>query len=200
MIEVFNTLVDEDLLTESFVCNLDKCKGACCVEGDAGAPLEKSELAILEEIYPLVKPYMTEKGIQAVEESGTWVKDYDGDYTTPCVDGNKECAYVMWEGGISKCAIEKAHFDGKIGWKKPISCHLYPIRITAYPEFDVLHYDRWNICSDACSFGRELKVPVFRFLKDPLTRKYGEAWYNELEEANTAYKQLKIDQSLSAED
>ena len=134
---------------------------------------------------------MTAKGIQAVEEVGTWVKDEEGDYTTPCVDKNKECAYVMWEDGISKCAIERAYLDGKIGWKKPISCHLYPIRTTEYPEFDVLHYDRWHICSAACSFGRELKVPVFRFLKDPLIRKYGEDWYNELEEANTAYKELK---------
>ncbi|HEY0056632.1 MAG TPA: DUF3109 family protein, partial [Pedobacter sp.] len=94
MIQIVNTLVDEDLLTESFVCHLDKCKGACCVEGDAGAPLARNELAILEEIYPIVKPYMTEKGVQAVEEFGTWVKDFEGDYTTPCVDKNKECAYV----------------------------------------------------------------------------------------------------------
>ncbi|MFD2161854.1 DUF3109 family protein [Paradesertivirga mongoliensis] len=188
MIEVLNTLVDEDLLTETFVCNLDKCKGACCVEGDAGAPLAKSELSVLEEIYPVVKPYLTQKGIEAIEEYGTWVKDSDGDYTTPCVDGNKECAYVTWENGITKCGIEQAYLDGKISWKKPVSCHLYPIRTTEYPEFDVLHYDRWHICSSACSFGRELKVPVFRFLKEPLIRKYGEEWYNELEEANTAYK------------
>jgi hypothetical protein len=192
MIQIVNTLVDEDLLTESFVCHLDKCKGACCVEGDAGAPLARNELAILEEIYPIVKPYMTEKGIQAVEESGTWVKDVDGDYTTPCVDTNKECAYVIWENGISKCAIEKAYNDGKTGWKKPVSCHLYPIRTTEYPEFDVLHYDRWNICHAACSFGRELKVPVFRFLKEPLIRKYGADWYDELEEANTAYQKSLI--------
>jgi hypothetical protein len=192
MIQIVNTLVDEDLLTESFVCHLDKCKGACCVEGDAGAPLARNELAILEEIYPIVKPYMTEKGIQAVEESGTWVKDLDGDYTTPCVDTNKECAYVIWENGISKCAIEKAYNDGKTGWKKPVSCHLYPIRTTEYPEFDVLHYDRWNICHAACSFGRELKVPVFRFLKEPLIRKYGADWYDELEEANTAYQKSLI--------
>jgi hypothetical protein len=183
MIEIQHTLVHEDVVEESFVCNLNRCKGACCVEGDSGAPLEKNELAILEEIYPALKPYMTEKGIQAVEEAGTWVKDFEGDYTTPCVDGNKECAYLMWENGISKCAIEKAYEDGKVNWKKPISCHLYPIRITAYPEFDVLHYDRWNICSSACSLGKELKVPVYKFLKEPLIRKYGEDWYRELEES-----------------
>lgn len=183
MIEVQHTLVHEDILSENFVCNLNKCKGACCVEGDAGAPLEKSELAVLEEIYPIVKPYMTEKGIRAVEEQGTSVKDYEGDYTTPCVDGNKECAYVTFQNGITKCAIEQAYEDGKIAWKKPISCHLYPIRITKYPEFDALYYDHWHICSSACSFGRELKVSVYQFLKEPLIRKYGQDWYNELEEA-----------------
>ncbi len=182
MIEVKNTLVHEDIVSENFVCNLNKCKGICCIEGDSGAPLERSELAILDEIYPSVKPYMTEKGIAVIEEFGTYVKDFEGDYTTPCVDTNKECAYVIMENGISKCSIEKAYEDGKIGWKKPISCHLYPIRITNYPEFEVLHYDRWNICSPACSFGNELKVPVYQFLKEPLIRKYGAEWYNELVE------------------
>jgi hypothetical protein len=180
MIEVKNTLVHEDIVRENFVCNLNKCKGICCIEGDSGAPLERSELAILEEIYPIIKPYMTEKGIAVIEEFGTHVKDFEGDYTTPCVDTNKECAYVIMENGISKCSIEKAYEDGKIGWKKPISCHLYPIRITNYPEFEVLHYDRWNICSPACSFGNELKVPVYQFLKEPLIRKYGAEWYQEL--------------------
>ena len=182
MIEVQHTLVHEDVVTEEFVCNLNKCKGACCIEGDSGAPLERTELAILDEIYPHVKPYMTAKGIEAVELQGTSVKDFEGDLTTPCVDTNKECAYVTWENGITKCAIEKACEDGKVNWKKPISCHLYPIRITQYPEFDVLQYDRWNICSAACSFGKELKVPVYQFLKDPLIRKYGTEWYAELEQ------------------
>ena len=182
MIEVQHTLVHEDVVKENFVCNLNKCKGACCLEGDSGAPLERSELAVLDEIYPHVKPYMTAKGIAVIEEFGTFVKDFEGDYTTPCVDTNKDCAYVMWENGISKCAIEKAYEDDKIAWKKPISCHLYPIRITNYPEFDVLHYDRWNICSPACALGNEVKVSVYEFLKEPLIRKYGAEWYKELEE------------------
>lgn len=180
MLEVKETLVHEDVLKENFVCHLEKCKGACCIEGDSGAPLDESELEILKEIYPLVKPYMTEKGIQAVEQDGEYVIDEDGDYTTTCVDKNKECAYVTWENGITKCAIEKAYEDGVVSWKKPISCHLYPIRITAYPEFDVLHYDRWGICSSACSFGNHLNVKVYEFLKEPLIRKYGEEWYEEL--------------------
>ncbi|SFB92752.1 Protein of unknown function [Parapedobacter composti] len=183
MIEVGNVLVSEELIREEFVCNLGKCQGACCVEGDAGAPLQRDELAILASVYPQVKPYMTKKGIATVEASGTHVTDADGDLTTPCVDGHKECAYVTWENGITKCAIEKAYEAGAINWKKPLSCHLYPIRTTAYPAFDVLHYDRWHICHSACSLGRELKVPVYTFLKEPLIRKYGAEWYADLEES-----------------
>lgn len=183
MIEIGEVLVNEEIIKENFICNLHKCKGACCVEGDSGAPLDRDELAVLAEIYPSVKPYMTEKGIETVEQVGTHVIDEDGDLTTPCVNGNEECAYVTWENGITKCAIEIAFEQGKIAWKKPISCHLYPIRITKYPEFDVLNYDKWHICHDACTLGRELKVPVYSFLKDPLIRKYGEAWYKELEES-----------------
>lgn len=182
MIEVKNTLVHEDVVRENFVCNLNRCKGACCVEGDSGAPLNLDELNVLAEIYPAVKPYMTAKGIETIEQVGTSVVDFEGDYTTPCVDGNKECAYVTWENGITKCAIEKAYEARATTWKKPISCHLYPIRVTKYPEFEVLFYDRWSICSPACSFGNELKVRVYQFLKDPLIRKYGADWYHELEE------------------
>jgi len=191
MIEVGSVLVHEDVVRENFVCNLKKCKGACCLEGDSGAPLNHDELHILDEIYDKVKPFMTAKGIATIEETGTYVTDFEGDYTTPCVDTNKECAYVTWENGITKCAIEKAYEYGAINWKKPISCHLYPIRITKYPEFDVLNYDRWSICSPACSFGNELKVHVHEFLKEPLIRKFGEEWYRELEEAVEAYNSLK---------
>jgi hypothetical protein len=181
MIEIGTALVHEDVISENFVCNLNRCKGICCIEGDAGAPLEAKEQAILAEIYPKIKHLLAPKGIQAIEEQGTSVVDADGDLTTTCVDGHKECAYVTFENGITKCAIEKAYELGIVDWKKPISCHLYPIRITAYPEFDVLNYDRWHICRDACSFGRELKVPVYQFLKEPLIRKYGEEWYTALE-------------------
>ncbi len=189
MIEVAGHLVSEELIKENFICHLEKCKGACCVEGDAGAPLAKNELPILEEIYPLVKPYMTAKGIETIEKVGTSVQDFDGDDTTPCVDGNKECAYVIWENGITKCAIEKAWEDGEIGFKKPISCHLYPIRLTEYPEFDILNYDRWSICSPACNFGAEHQVKVYEFLKEPLIRKYGSEWYEELEKNIIALNQ-----------
>ncbi len=182
MIEIGTVLLHEDVVKENFVCNLNKCKGACCLEGDSGAPLDADELDILDEIYPKVKPFMTAKGIATIEKMGTYVKDFEGDYTTPCVDVNKECAYVIFENGITKCAIEKAYEHGATNWKKPISCHLYPIRITKYPEFDMLNYDRWSICSPACAFGTELKVRVHEFLKAPLIRKYGQDWYRELED------------------
>lgn len=190
MVEVGGHLVSEELFKENFICHLDKCKGACCIEGDAGAPLLASEIQILEDIYPHVKPYMTVKGIETIEKFGTSVRDLDDDLTTPCVDGNKECAYVTWENGITKCAIEKAYEDGAVNWKKPISCHLYPIRLTSYPEFDMLHYDRWSICSSACSFGDEHQIKVYQFLKAPLIRKYGENWYRQLEENAKAYNEI----------
>lgn len=183
MIEVEGVLVQEPVIEEEFVCNLSACKGACCVEGDAGAPLESHERSILNEIYPQIKPFLSQRGVETIEEYGTSVIDVDGDLTTPCVDGNKECAYVIMENGISKCAIEKAYEAGIIDWKKPISCHLYPIRITQYPNFDVLQYDRWHICHEACSLGRSLHVPVYKFLKEPLIRKYGQQWYNALEQS-----------------
>lgn len=188
MIEIGNVLVHEDIINNDFVCNLNKCKGICCVEGDAGAPLTLEETHILPDIYKKVKPYLTEKGIQAIESEGTHVLDYDDEWTTTCVDKNKECAFVIWENGITKCGIEKAYEEGVVNWKKPISCHLYPIRVTKYPEFDVLYYDRWSICSDACTLGEELKVPVYKFLKDPLIRTYGEDWYNELEKVAKSLK------------
>ena len=182
MITVNNTLISDDIADKDFICNLSKCKGACCVKGDAGAPLENAEREILDEIYPKIKNFLSEKGIKAIEESGTSVIDAEGDYTTTCVEGDKECAFVVFQGGIALCGIENAWKAGVISFQKPISCHLYPIRITVYPEFDILNYDRWDICDDACKLGSELKVPVYKFLKTALIRKYGQEWYEELED------------------
>lgn len=181
MILVDKTVLSDDIRDKHFVCDLLKCKGACCVEGDFGAPLEKDELEVLENIYPTVKPYLSEAGIREIEKQGTWVVDPDGDLGTPTID-NRECAYAIYdEKGILKCGIEQAYIDGKIEYQKPISCQLYPIRITKYEEFDALNYDRWEICSPACSHGEALQVPIYKFLKNALIRKYGEAWYQELE-------------------
>ncbi|NAW50539.1 DUF3109 family protein [Elizabethkingia argentiflava] len=189
MIQIDDKIISEDVFAENFVCNLTKCKGICCVEGDAGAPLEEAEINILAEIYPKIKSYLRSEGVEAIEEQGTHVIDIDGDLVTPLVE-NKECAYVIFdEKGYTKCGIEKAYEEGVIDYQKPISCHLYPIRITSYSTFDALNYDVWKICSDACSLGDELKVSVYQFLKKPLIRKYGEAFYNTLTEAAIAWKQ-----------
>jgi Protein of unknown function (DUF3109) len=180
MILIENTVISDDIAEKFFVCDLLKCKGACCVEGDLGAPLNEDELPIMEEIYEQVKPYLSEIGVQTIEKEGIYVKDWEGDYSTPVIEG-RECAYAIYdERKILKCGIEQAYLDGKISWKKPISCHLYPIRITKYDDYDALNYDRWHICSDACTHGANLGVEVYKFLKEPLIRKYGEAWYQEL--------------------
>ncbi len=182
MILIDNTCISDDIADHFFVCNLEKCKGACCVEGDLGAPLEEDELQILEEKYEQIKPYLTEAGIKAIEEQGKYIKDWEGDYSTTTID-NQECAYAYYdEKKILKCGIEQAYLDGKIDWKKPISCHLYPIRITKYEHYHALNYDRWSICGDACELGDRLGVPVYKFLKEPLIRAYGEDWYRELEQ------------------
>ena len=181
MILVGNAVLSDDIKENFFVCDLEACKGACCVEGDSGAPLEDDETKILEEIYPLVKDYITEEGRQAIAAQGTWVIDSDGDKVTPTLGANRECAYALDdERGILKCGIEQAYLDGKISWKKPISCHLYPIRVTKYDQYDALNYNRWHICDPACQLGKSLQVPLYVFLKEALVRKYGEAWYAEL--------------------
>lgn len=185
MIEIGHTLVAQDVLERQFVCDLSACKGACCVHGESGAPLEGEEAEILEAIYPKVKPYMNAKGIAAVEKQGKWLIDGDGDQVTPLVGENQECAYVVFdEQGTALCAIEKAWKDGKIDFQKPVSCHLYPVRITAYKKFEAVNYEKWDICAPACSCGEKLQVPVYRFVKTALVRKYGEEWYAQLEEAD----------------
>lgn len=180
MIQVGEVLVSDDIKEVEFVCHLEKCKGACCVEGDLGAPLEDDELAVMHRIQEKVRPYLTEAGRKAIDEQGPYILDEDGDYSTPTIEG-KECAYAHYnELGILKCGIEQAYLDGKIDYRKPISCHLYPIRITKKKNFEAVNYHKWSICSAACSYGKSLKVPLYQFLKDPLIRKYGQGWYDEL--------------------
>lgn len=183
MILVGKAVLSDDIKENFFVCDLGRCKGACCVEGDAGAPLEDGETGILEEIYPLIKEEITEEGRQVIEKQGAWVIDRDGDKGTPTIGVNGPCAYAIKdERGLIKCGIEQGHLKGKTAFKKPISCHLYPIRVTKYDEFDALNYDRWDICDAACTLGNKLGVPIYKFLKDALIRKYGEKWYEELEQ------------------
>ena len=151
------------------------------MEGDIGAPLDESEFPVLQDIYEKVKPYLSQEGIEAIEHQGTYVLE-DDEYCTPTIDG-RECAYAIYDKkGILKCAIEQAYLDEVIDFKKPISCHLYPIRITRYENFHALNYDQWSICSDACTLGEQLQVPVYKFLKEPLERAYGVEWYQKLTE------------------
>jgi len=181
MIENGKALLSDDIKEQFFVCNLSECKGACCVEGDLGAPLEEHELSELEDVYETVAPYLSSEGREAIEKQGKYILDHEGDYSTTTI-GGKECAYAIYDANnILKCGIEQAYLDGKTSFKKPISCHLYPIRVTSYESFDALNYDRWSICSDACTLGGELKVPVYKFVKDALVRKYGQEWYDDLE-------------------
>ena len=182
MIAIGNTLVSEDLLEKKFVCDLNACKGACCVKGDFGAPLEKEELLVLDEIYDKVKPYLSERGIKAISKQGKYLEHEKDQWVTPMIDGG-ECAYAIFENGIARCGIEKAHEAGEINFRKPVSCHLYPVRITRKKNYDAVNYDKWSVCSPACKLGEELKVPVYRFLETPLVRKYGQEWFDQLSAA-----------------
>ena len=181
MIQIGETIVSQVAFEHAFCCDLSKCKGACCVEGDAGAPLLPSEVPILESIQDAIRPYLRPEGLAALEAQGVAVKDHDGEWVTPMVDG-RECAYVTFDQGVAKCGIEQAAAAGAVDWPKPISCHLYPIRVTKYQDFDALNVHHWKVCEPACSLGQELKLPVFRFLQGALVRAYGPAWMEEAEE------------------
>ncbi len=184
MLIVKDVLVSDEIVEEQFICNLKACKGACCWEGDWGAPLEKAELQILEQIYEHVAPYLGAEGKAVIKEEGlfTYYKE-PKEYGTPLLK-NGACAYMIYdELGIAKCGIEQAYLAGATDFKKPISCHLYPIRVKANEEtgFEALNYDEWDICSAACQLGKKEQVPVYRFVKDALVRKYGEDFYEELD-------------------
>lgn len=183
MIAIDNTIVSEHLLEKKFVCDLNACKGECCVAGDSGAPLDVEEIKILEEVLNKVKTYIPNDGLKAIAKQGVYVIDEDGDYTTTLVKG-KHCAFVYFENSIAKCAIEKAYIEGVITWRKPVSCHLYPVRITKYKDYDAVNYSQWDICKSACACGSKLNVPLYKFLKEPLIRKYGDNWYKQLELAD----------------
>jgi hypothetical protein len=188
MIEHRNTLISEDLFEKRFVCDLNACKGACCVAGESGAPLEQQEAELLKALWPKIKPYIPEKGQRAIEKDGVSEVDDDGDLVTTLVEGRGECAFTVFdEKGIALCGVEKAWKDGAIPFRKPLSCHLYPIRVVKLAEHDGLNYHKWPICKPACECGAKLDVPVYRFLKDALIRAYGEDWYAELEEIQEAW-------------
>lgn len=188
MIQIGKTIVSLDLIEEQFCCNIDQCKGICCIEGDSGAPLEESEVEELKKVLPIIWDDLSERARKVIEEQGVCYTDAEGDTVTSIVD-DKECVFSYIENGICKCAIEKAYRNGLCSFYKPISCHLYPVRLTEYKTFTAVNYHKWDVCKCAREFGIKNSVPAYRFLKDALTRRFGEEWYNEL--CNTAELYLK---------
>lgn len=183
MIAIDNVLVSDLVVSEQFVCDLTKCKGGCCEDGDAGAPLEKEEMQIIDKVYETVKQYMTNEGIEEVEKSGRYHYEKEFGWVTPTIKG-KMCVYGFRDKlGVIKCGFEQAFYDGKIDWKKPISCHLFPIKTkkSKHRNQEYVNYEpREGLCNPACALGKKLKVPVFVFLKEALTRKYGAEFYEAL--------------------
>jgi len=181
MLQIDDTLISLDLLEKNFVCQLSACKGICCVEGDDGAPLEEDEVKIIEDILPLIWDDLSDASKEVIQKQGVSYIDQDDEPVTSIVNG-QECVFTYFdENGVCKCAIEKAYREGKTDFYKPISCHLYPVRLQRYNDFMAVNYHRWGVCQCAREYGDELKVPVFRFLKEPLVRRFGQEWYDQLE-------------------
>jgi hypothetical protein len=188
MIAIGEVLVSDDVVEKHFVCDLNACKGGCCVDGDCGAPLTEEETHILADIFPKIKHLLSEHYVREIEAQGTHTLDDEYGYVTPTVNGGI-CAYgYIDELGIVKCGIEKAWKEGLIDFQKPISCHLYPIRVTSSDDFEAVNYEpRKKLCRPGCKLGNKLKVPVYQFLKAPLIRKYGEEFYEALEAVAEEY-------------
>ncbi len=187
MIQIDDTLISLDLLERHFICDLGICKGACCIEGESGAPLEEEELPLLEEALPEVWDDLSPEAQAIIEEQGVAYVDSDGDLVTSIVNG-KDCVFTCYDSdGTCKCAIEKAYREGRVRFYKPISCHLYPVRITKYAGFTAVNYHRWDICKAAELLGAREKLPLSRFLREPLVRRFGEEWYHALSECAAAY-------------
>jgi hypothetical protein len=182
MLQIDDKLISLDLFEKHFCCDLPKCLGACCVHGQSGAPLENEEVVMLKGELAKIKPFLKPSGLKAIEEQGDWVRDLDGDMVTPLIEG-AECAFAIEKGDITFCAIEKAWLAGKVKFRKPISCHLYPIRVKQYETFTAINYDQWSICQPARELGKNINLPVYQFLKDPIIRAFGEEFYQQLEEA-----------------
>lgn len=193
MIAIDNVLVSDDVVEAKFVCDLHKCKGGCCEDGDAGAPLEKEERVILKQHYSAIEPYMTLEGKEAVKAQGTSLYDKEFGWVTPTINGGI-CAYGFRDKqGIIKCAVEAAYYDGKLDWKKPISCHLYPIKINKTKTYTMVNYEpRESLCKAACSLGKKLKMPVYQFLKESIERKFGKEFYAALDQVAVEHYDNKV--------
>lgn len=190
MIMIDDILISDEVVEKQFVCNLKACKGACCVEGDSGAPLEAEEVTLLQNDIAAIQPFLTPEGIAAIQQQGVFVKEEEDEYTglaTPLIEG-KACAYVTYDNqGVASCGIEQAYLSGVITWKKPLSCHLYPLRIKNFDTVIAVNFDDWEICNPACKLGEELKVPVYQFVKEALVRKFGPEFYEVLKQAATGH-------------
>lgn len=183
MIQIDDTIISMDCLSEKFCCDLEACKGACCIEGDAGAPVELDEVAELEEALPEVWHELSASAQAVIDRQGVVYTDRDGDLVTSIVNG-KDCVFTCYDDkGNCFCALEKAYREGRSNFYKPASCHLYPIRLKKIGDMTALNYHRWDVCRMAVEKGKQLNLPVYRFLKEPLIRRFGEAWYEELEKA-----------------
>ncbi|MDR0348182.1 MAG: DUF3109 family protein [Tannerella sp.] len=191
MIQINDTLVSLDLIERFFICDLPHCKGGCCIEGDAGAPLEKAEFDLLRKILPEVWNDLSADARKVIEKQGVGYIDKEGDIVTSIIDG-KNCVFTYSDAdGICKCAIEKAYRERRINFQKPVSCHLYPVRVVRYRNFQAVNYHRWKVCSAAAVLGGREKVPVYRFLREPLIRKFGQAWYGQLDHCAQEYLKQK---------
>lgn len=181
MIQIDDVIISLDVFKEKFICDIKACKGACCVDGDAGAPLEKEEVKKLEEVLPALWNDLSSAAKKVIKEEGVAYTDMDGDLVTSLVNG-RDCVFTCYEpDGTCICAVEKAYREGKTDFYKPISCHLYPIRVVQLGEYQGLNYHRWGVCKAAVALGKRKGVPVYKFLKEPLIRKFGQVWYDELE-------------------
>jgi hypothetical protein len=188
LVEIDDKIVSTDLFSEKFVCDLSKCKGACCVKGNGGAPLTEKEVKLIEDNLEQIKPFMSEKGIQTIKDEGVYYLDEEDAPATKLID-KKECCFVYFDNSnTAKCSIETAYKSGEIDFNKPQSCHLYPIRIKEFTEFTALNYEEWDICAPACSLGQSLKVPVYKFLKEPITRVFGSSFFDELSKIDLELK------------
>ena len=188
MLQIDDTIISFDLLEQKFVCDLSSCKGICCIEGDSGAPLEDDEIQIIENLLPVIWDDLSEVSRQLIKKQGVYYIDDDGEPVTSIVNG-RECVFTYTdENGICKCAIEKAHREGKTDFYKPISCHLYPVRLQKYDEFTAVNIHHWSVCECARTNGAKLAVPVYKFLKEPLIRRFGKEWFEQLEIASQELK------------
>lgn len=189
MFAVDHILVSDELLTAAFACNLGACHGGCCVQGDSGAPLEPDERAELEKVFPAIRHDLRPEALKVIEREGVWEETGPDTYATTCVDG-AECVFVTYDGPVAKCSIQKAYFEGRVDWPKPVSCHLYPIRVEEYGEIETLNYEQIDLCEPGRRFGKKQGSLLADYLKEPLIRKYGEEWYDRFRETLDERRQL----------